>query len=82
MSFTRRVAVAAVCVVATRSANAEPERTSPEAATVSSRHSIYLEGLGKGGLWGNTLRITPPMCITRADVDFLIAVLDEAFRGL
>ncbi len=52
MSFTRRVAVAAVCVVATRSANAEPERTSPEAATVSSRHSIYLEGLGKGGLWG------------------------------
>ncbi len=55
MSFVRRVAVAAVCVVATRSARAEPERTSPEApATTSSarHHSIYIEALGKGGLWG------------------------------
>ena len=38
--------------------------------------------IGKGGLWGNTLRITPPMCITRADANFLVAVLDEAFRTL
>ncbi len=38
--------------------------------------------IGKGGLWGNTLRITPPMCITRADADFLVAVLDEALCGL
>jgi hypothetical protein len=54
MSFTHRVAVAAMCVAATRSAYAEPERTSPEApvATTTSRHSIYVEGLGKGGLWG------------------------------
>ena len=56
MSFARRVVVAAVCVAATQSARAEPERTSPEATPVSSRPSttpaIYLEGLGKGGLWG------------------------------
>jgi alanine-glyoxylate transaminase/(R)-3-amino-2-methylpropionate-pyruvate transaminase len=32
--------------------------------------------LGKGGLWGNTLRIKPPMCLTRADADFLLEVLD------
>ncbi len=38
--------------------------------------------LGKGGLWGQTIRFAPPMCITKADADFLLAVLDEAFTGL
>ena len=38
--------------------------------------------LGKGGLWSNTLRIKPPMCITEADADFLLAVLDEALTGV
>ena len=38
--------------------------------------------IGKGGLWGNTLRITPPMCITREDADFLVAVLDDALRSV
>jgi alanine-glyoxylate transaminase/(R)-3-amino-2-methylpropionate-pyruvate transaminase len=34
--------------------------------------------LGKGGLTGNVLRIKPPMCITAADADFAIDVLDRA----
>ncbi len=34
--------------------------------------------LGKGGLDGNTLRIKPPMCISAADVDFALEVLDVA----
>lgn len=34
--------------------------------------------LGKGGLDGNTLRIKPPMCVTAADVDFALEVLDLA----
>ena len=38
--------------------------------------------LGKGGLWGQTVRCAPPMNITRADADFILAVLDEAVGAL
>jgi alanine-glyoxylate transaminase/(R)-3-amino-2-methylpropionate-pyruvate transaminase len=34
--------------------------------------------IGKGGLHGNVLRIKPPMCLTKADADFLLEVLDVA----
>jgi alanine-glyoxylate transaminase/(R)-3-amino-2-methylpropionate-pyruvate transaminase len=34
--------------------------------------------IGKGGLDGNVLRIKPPMCITAADVDFALEVIDVA----
>ncbi len=35
--------------------------------------------IGKGGLWGQTIRIKPPFCLTLADADFLLEVLDAAF---
>ena len=33
--------------------------------------------IGKGGLKGNTLRIKPPMCITKDDADFIADCLDQ-----
>jgi alanine-glyoxylate transaminase/(R)-3-amino-2-methylpropionate-pyruvate transaminase len=38
--------------------------------------------LGKGGLDGNILRIKPPMCLSEADVEFSIDVLDQAFTAV
>ncbi|MFH1861666.1 MAG: aspartate aminotransferase family protein, partial [bacterium] len=38
--------------------------------------------LGKGGLYGNVLRIKPPMCISASDADFLLEVLDDCFKVL
>ncbi len=38
--------------------------------------------IGKGGLWGQTIRFAPPMNITQADADFLLAVLDESIGAV
>ncbi|HUW65691.1 MAG TPA: aspartate aminotransferase family protein [Spirochaetia bacterium] len=38
--------------------------------------------LGKGGLYGNTVRISPPMTIDRADVDTAAAILDQALQAV
>jgi len=38
--------------------------------------------VGKGGLDGNVIRIKPPMCITAADADFAIDVLDRALSAV
>jgi alanine-glyoxylate transaminase/(R)-3-amino-2-methylpropionate-pyruvate transaminase len=38
--------------------------------------------LGKGGLHGQTIRFSPPMCVNEADADFIIEVLDRAFSDL
>lgn len=36
--------------------------------------------LGKCGLYGNTLRVQPPMCITKDDANFIIECLDEVLE--
>jgi alanine-glyoxylate transaminase/(R)-3-amino-2-methylpropionate-pyruvate transaminase len=36
--------------------------------------------LGKGGLQGNTIRLKPPMCVTKTDADFLADCLDEVLE--
>jgi 4-aminobutyrate aminotransferase len=38
--------------------------------------------IGKGGLYGNVLRIAPPMSVTEADADYALDVLQAAFREL
>jgi alanine-glyoxylate transaminase/(R)-3-amino-2-methylpropionate-pyruvate transaminase len=38
--------------------------------------------IGKGGLFGNTLRIKPPMCLTKDDAEFLVDCLDEALTQI
>ena len=35
--------------------------------------------IGKGGLYGNVIRIAPPLNIAKADVDEAVHILDEAF---
>jgi alanine-glyoxylate transaminase/(R)-3-amino-2-methylpropionate-pyruvate transaminase len=38
--------------------------------------------LGKGGLHGQTIRFSPPMCINEADAEFILDVLDRSFAAL
>ena len=38
--------------------------------------------IGKGGFHGNVLRIKPPMCIGKDDIEFLLEVMDVAFGEL
>ena len=58
----------------------EPANT--EAADVMERMKERGVLIGKGGLFGNTLRIKPPMCITKDDADYLVAMLDEVLSEL
>jgi len=36
--------------------------------------------LGKGGRFGNTFRIQPPMCITEQDVEFSLDVIERSLK--
>jgi alanine-glyoxylate transaminase/(R)-3-amino-2-methylpropionate-pyruvate transaminase len=63
------------------------DRQSKEPATKECAEVIELakqRGLliGKGGLFGNTLRIKPPMCITMDDASFIADCLAECFAAV
>ena len=63
---------------------AESARTGLALLAIETKHDGGLIGycgliVGKGGLHANTLRICPPLIVTKTDVDAAIGVLDEAF---
>ncbi|GMH10002.1 hypothetical protein Nepgr_011843 [Nepenthes gracilis] len=38
--------------------------------------------VGKGGFYGNVFRITPPLCFTKEDADFLVDVMDYSLSKM
>jgi alanine-glyoxylate transaminase/(R)-3-amino-2-methylpropionate-pyruvate transaminase len=38
--------------------------------------------IGKGGLWGQTIRLKPPMCLTKDDADYIVDCLDEVLSEI
>ena len=60
------------------------DRNSKEPATAAT--GVLLEEarnrgllIGKGGLYGNVIRMSPPMNIAKSDVDDAVRILDESF---
>lgn len=52
-----------------------PQQTN-QILEASRRHGILI---GKGGLYGNTLRVTPPLNIAKSDITEFLARLDRSF---
>ena len=54
------------------------------AATAALMEEARKRGLlvGKGGLWGNVIRMSPPLNIGKSDVDEAVSILDESFSAV
>jgi 4-aminobutyrate aminotransferase-like enzyme len=59
-------------------------KTPASAETVKLLEASREHGLlvGKGGLYGNVIRVTPPMNIGRGDVDQFIQLLDKSLTAV
>ena len=63
------------------------DRTTKEPAKEETLHVFEMAKdlgllIGKGGFYGNVLRIKPPMCFTKPDADFLLEVVDLCLAKL
>lgn len=60
------------------------DRTPSAAATARLFEETKARGLliGKGGLHGNCLRISPPLSVNADEVDEALAILDQSFKAL
>lgn len=58
----------------------EPANT--ETVKIIEKARDYGVLVGKGGLYGNCLRIKPPMCITKEDAEYFVDVLDLCIKDL
>jgi alanine-glyoxylate transaminase/(R)-3-amino-2-methylpropionate-pyruvate transaminase len=58
----------------------EPARAEADRVVEECRQRGLL--LGESGIFGNIIRLTPPMCITRDDADFIVDCLDDVFGSL
>jgi 4-aminobutyrate aminotransferase-like enzyme len=38
--------------------------------------------IGRGGLYGNVIRITPPLTVEKAEIDHAVLILDRAFEKI
>lgn len=64
---------------------AEPETKRPMAAECSRIVEFAKDNkvvIGKGGLYGNTIRIKPPLNITKQDVDHCLTVMRKALESV
>jgi 4-aminobutyrate aminotransferase len=61
---------------------ATKEPAGPETALVMEAARENRLMIGKGGLYGNVLRISPPMNVTRADVDQFAELLDRSLSAV
>jgi 4-aminobutyrate aminotransferase-like enzyme len=60
------------------------DRTPAPETTLRLFEATKTRGLlvGKGGLYGNTVRIAPPLNIDKSDVEEALKILDESFASL
>ena len=66
-------------LVADRETKAPAPRATAELMEAARRHGILI---GKGGTYGNCIRISPPLNISKADVDEFARLLDQSLTAL